>query len=97
MRNPGKLQSGVAHHRFRPVFRRARAVPARVPVVSERDSEWDKEVAAMERVCREIAESLQNTIRTLDDILKRTDLALAGIAEDKRLTQELLREMGFGR
>ena len=97
MRNPGKLQSAFAHHRLRPWFRRARAVAARVPVESKQDAEWEKEVAAMERVCGDIAEALQNTIRNLDHSIRRMDVALAAIAEEKRLTQKLFREMGIGR
>jgi hypothetical protein len=90
MRNPGKLQSVFAHHRLLPMLRLRRA---RAP---KQDTEWVKEVAAMERVCQEIAETLQNTIRTLDESIRETDAALAEIAKEKKLTQTLLREMGVG-
>jgi prefoldin subunit 5 len=58
--------------------------------------EWEREVTAMERVCQEIAETLQNTIRTLDESIRETDAALAEIAKEKKLTHALLREMGIG-
>jgi hypothetical protein len=96
MRNPGKLQNAVSHHRFRR-WLRARAVPARVPVSSKEGREWEMEVVALERVLREVAESLQSSTKTLDASIREIDAALADIAEQKKQSEVLRRELGIGR
>ena len=89
MRNPGKLQSIVSQSRLR---RRAR-----VNVPSRESRDWEREVAAMERVLRGIAEDLQRTAQSLDGNLRRMDAIFADIAEEKRQAAVLRRELGIGR
>ena len=101
MLNPGRLQNAVALRRFRPWFRVSRAVPARVPVESRADREQEareqEEIAAMFRVLQEIVECLQRATSALDGSIRRMDEALADIAEQKKQTEVLRREMGIGR